>query len=98
MKQFDGHCVAEIGDYSRDGLSQITDTRWDGNGTLYVTVEDLMGGRKPYDRDDLMIRRMRNLAKKALMHPETIKSARVSNRGLTSYNSHYVTFAVSRIA
>lgn len=32
-----------IRDRSRDGLLEITDTHWDHNGTMFVTVRELIG-------------------------------------------------------
>jgi hypothetical protein len=83
-----------IGNTSRDGLLQITETRWDHNGTLYVTVRELIGhgcwiGGLP-------IERMRNLARTAIPHPDKTRSSRVVRRWSHGGCDH-VTFAVSRI-
>jgi hypothetical protein len=83
-----------IGDRTRDGLLEITDTHWDHNGTLRVTVRELIGsgcwiGGLPLDR-------MRRLARTAIPHPEKTKSSRVVRRS-SQYGCDYVTFAVSRL-
>lgn len=86
--------VLTIGDRSRDGLLEIADTRWDHNGTMFVTVRELIGtgcwvGGLP-------IERMRRLARRAIHHPDRTRSSRVVRQ-----HSHdgcdYVTFAVSRL-
>lgn len=84
-----------IGDYSRDGLLQIVDTSWDYNGTLRVTVREMIGGRDSWV-GGLPIERMRRLARRALMYPETIRSSREVGRHYTGACWH-VTFAVSRL-
>lgn len=83
-----------IRDRSRDGLLEITDTRWDNNGTLFVTVRELIGtgcwvGGVP-------IERMRRLARRAIEHPEQTRSSRVVNRFVDG-GCDAVTFAVSRL-
>ncbi len=35
----------EIGDRNQAGTLEIADTRWNGNGTLFVTVRELYGHR-----------------------------------------------------
>ncbi len=83
-----------VGDRSHDGQLEITETRWDGNGTLTVTVRELVGARAwP---DGLPVERMRRLARRALMHPEKTRSARVVKR-LTSSGFDHVVVAVSRL-
>lgn len=32
-----------IGDTTRDGLLEIMDTRWDSNGTMFVTIREKIG-------------------------------------------------------
>lgn len=86
----------EIGSQSRDGLLEVADTRWDGNGTLFVTVRELIGGREGWV-GGLPIRRMRTLARRALQHPETIRSAREVRRSYDG-SSWRVTFAISRVS
>lgn len=82
-----------IGDRSRDGLLEITDTRWDSNGTMFVTVRELIGHNSWIG--GVPIERMRRLARRALMYPEQTRSSRVVNR-FTSGDCDHVTFAVSR--
>lgn len=83
-----------IGDMSRNGLYQITDTSWNHNGTLRVTVREMVGVRLNYltDRD---VRAMRDLARRALMHPGKTRSARLVNKWYAQGGCH-ATFAVSR--
>lgn len=83
-----------IHDQSRDGLLQITDTNWDYNGTLRVTVRELVGGRDSWP-NGLPIAAMRRLARRAIAHPELTRTSRVVN---TFYDQgcYSVTFAVSR--
>lgn len=83
---------AKIGTTTRNGQFVITDTSWDGNGTLNVTVREQIG----QDIDARDIRAMRDLARRALMYPEKTRSARVIRRS-TAYGCRYVTFAVSRL-
>lgn len=83
-----------IGDRSPDGVLEIVDTNWDSNGTLRVTVRELMG--HGCWAGGLPVRRMRTLAKRALSHPEHTRSARVI-RTFTDGGCDYVTFAVSRL-
>lgn len=86
--------ILEIGDTSRDGLLQITDTRWDGNGTLFVTVRELIGTK--CWRGGLPIGRMRRLARRAIAHPNKTRSSRTV-RTWSAMGCDHVTFAVSRI-
>lgn len=87
----------EIGDRSRDGLLEITDTRWDGNGTMYVTVREMIGGMDGWAIPErLVISRMRTLARRAIHHPHTTRSSAVVHR-FTGNRCAYVTFAVSRL-
>lgn len=86
--------VLTIGDRSRDGLLEITDTRWDRNGTLFVTVRELIGsgcwvGGLPVDR-------MRRLARRAIDNPERTRSSRAL-RTWSAQDSDHITFAVSRL-
>jgi hypothetical protein len=83
-----------IGDRSRDGLLEITDTNWDNNGTLRVTVRELVGTGSWVG--GLPIERMRRLARRAIAHPEKTRSARVIRRW-THGDCDHVTFAVSRL-
>ena len=86
--------MKDIGDYSRDGLLQITDTRWDRNGTLFVTVRETMGGNCLIG--GFPIKRGRTLARSALQYPEHTKSSRVTNR-FKDGPCDAVTYAVSRL-
>lgn len=88
-----------IGDYSRDGLLQITDTNWDSNGTLTVTVREMIGQYwEDYGHNlDSTIRRARTLARSAL--PEYTKGQTRSSRVVRKWHANgqsHVTFAVSR--
>jgi len=86
-----------IGDRSKDGLLEITDTRWDGNGTMYVTVREMIGGMDGWALPErLVISRMRTLARRAIHHPHTTQSSAVVARFDSGGCSH-VTFAVSRL-
>lgn len=97
-----------IGDRSRDGLYEIADTRWDGNGTMFVTVtvRELFGKRELEPRD---IRAMRRLARRAISMPHLTKSSRLVNSWYSGINVYapfdsddihvacsHATFAVSR--
>jgi len=86
--------VLTIGDRTRDGLLEIVDTNWNGDGVMRVTVRELIGtgcwvGGLP-------IRRMRALARRAMPHPEKTRSARLI-RTFSDYGCDYATFAVSRL-
>lgn len=80
---------------NRDGTLEIVDTNWDSNGTLRVTVRELVG-HGCYAGD--FIRNARRLARKAL--PEYFegqtKSAKLMRR-FTADSCEHATFAVSRI-
>lgn len=91
MKDINGWKIAEIGDRNPSGLVEITDTRWDHNGTLHVTVRELIG--QPID--DRMLRTMRRLARRALMYPDKTRSSCVERQWWAQGSTH-VTFAVSR--
>lgn len=90
-----------IGDTNRDGLLQITDTRWDSNGTMYVTIREMIGQYwEQYGYDlERVTRQARALARATL--PEYFKgqtrSSRVVRRWYANGQSH-VTIAVSRNA
>lgn len=83
-----------IGDTSRDGLLEITDTRWDSNGTMFVTVRELIGAGCWVG--GLPVERMRRLARRAIAHPDKTRSSRVV-RTWKQGGSDHVTFAVSRL-
>lgn len=83
-----------IGDYSRNGLYQITDTSWDSNGTLRVTVREMIGEREiPKAR----LEAMRRFARRALpeYRPGQTRSAKTVRTWYAQGQSH-ATFAVSR--
>lgn len=83
-----------IGDRSRDGLLEIVDTNWDYNGTLRVTVRELIGHNCWIG--GLPIHRMRRLARRAIDHPDQTRSSRVIRKWVYR-GCDYVTFAVSRL-
>jgi hypothetical protein len=83
-----------IGDTNRDGLLQITDTRWDSNGTMFVTIRERIGSG--CWTGGLPLAQMRVLARRALPHPEKTRSSRVVRRWSHGGCDH-VTFAVSRL-
>lgn len=87
-----------IRDMSRDGLLQITDTSWDHNGTLRVTVREMVGERlHPGERDYReTVRRARRLARRAIMYPEKTRSSRLLRSWYAEGSTHF-TFAVSRL-
>ena len=88
-----------IGDFSHDGMLQITDTNWNSNGTLRVTVREMVGQKwsdYPGGQDNV-IRRARTLARRAL--PEYYKGQTKSSKVIRTWfaqGSSHVTFAVSR--
>lgn len=84
-----------IGDRSRNGLYEITDTNWDHNGTLRVTVRELIG-EPVYRLDAKRIRAMRDLARQAIDHPDKTRSARLIRTWYAQGGSH-AAFAVSRL-
>lgn len=84
----------ELGDFSRNGLYQITCTLWDSNGTLSVTVREMIGERElPKER----LEAMRRFARRALpeYHKGQTRSARTVRTWFADGGSH-ATFAVSR--
>jgi len=86
--------VLTIGDTNRAGDLQIVDTQWDSNGTLRVTVRDLVGigGRL----EGVPLEAMRKLARRAISHPEQTRSARTI-RTFRAEGCDYATFAVTRL-
>lgn len=80
-----------IGDRTKDGLIEITDTNWAGYSLMRVTVRELIGS-KCWDKFPL--RRMRALASRAYPAPFTVRTARVVNR-FASGGSDHVTFLLS---
>jgi len=83
-----------VHDRSRCDLYEITCTRWDGNGTLFVTVRETIGEREISPR---RLAAMRRLARRAIDHPERTRSARTVRTWFAQGSSH-ATFAVSRVA
>lgn len=92
MEIINGEKVATIGDRTRDGLLEITGTSWDSNGTLSVTVRELVGQK--WSKRELA--RARRLARRALMYPEKTRSSRLVRTWWAQGCSH-ATFAVSRL-
>jgi hypothetical protein len=92
---YDSPKVLKIGATTRDGLLEITDTRWDNNGTMFVTVRELIGTGCWVD--GLPIARMRRLARRAINQPELTRTSRVV-RQWSHGGCDHVTFAVSRLA
>ena len=91
MKNINGMLIAEIGDKSRDGLLVISNTDWNHNGTMYVTVRELVG----QEPTKSVIRRARALARRTLSYPEKTRSSRVVRIWFNS-GSWYMEFAVTR--
>jgi hypothetical protein len=83
----------KLGDISRNGLYQITDTSWDSNGTLRVTVRELIGER---GISKARLEAMRRFARRALAHQDQTKSAKTIRTWYNQGCSH-ATFAVSRL-
>lgn len=92
--------IATVGDTDRYGAFEVTRTWWDSNGTLFVTVLDISDDPKSdpsqYATKDL--KRARALARRCLIHPEKIRSARLVRR-FTREEPQKPTleFAVSRL-
>lgn len=83
--------MTEVGMKGRQDPSiEVTETHWNHNGTLFVTV------RSEHEVDTLRLRRMRRLARRALpeYRPGQTRSSRVTSR--EDGTPTYVTFAVSR--
>lgn len=80
--------ILETGDRSRDDMYMITDKSWDSNGTMRVTVRQLLD----MNHHPEMIPAMRRFARRAIHHPDKTRSSRVV---FTSGSS--TTFAVSRL-
>ena len=77
-----------IGDRSRDNMFEITDTSWDSNGTMRVTVRNLLD----MNHHPEFIPAMRRMARRAISMPHLTKSSRVIHIDGSS-----TTFAVSRL-
>lgn len=91
--------IVKIGDRSRDGLLEIADTNWDSNGTLRVTVREMIGGSANDPSAGWVggypLAKMRRFARRAIMYPEkTRKSPEI--RRFHANGQWYSTFAVSR--
>lgn len=83
-----------VGDISRNGMYQITDTSWDSNGTLRVTVRERYGVSMFGPQ---MLEAARRFARRALTehYKGETKSARTIRTWYADGCSH-ATFAVSR--
>ena len=86
-----------VGDTDRDGLFQITNTTWDSNGTMTVTIIETDAGIRASMPHGIEIRRMRRLARRALAHPEITRSSRVLDEDVHE-GRRRVRFLVSRNA
>ena len=86
----------QIGDRSRDGLLRISDTSWDSNGTLRVTVTELIGSGCWTLSEAQLIAKARRFARRALMYPETITGSPLV-RTWHAQGSQHFTFAVTRL-
>jgi len=84
-----------IGTFSRNGLYQITDTNWDSNGTLKVTVREMIGER---EMPKARLEAMRKFARRALpeYRPGQTKGAATVRTWFANGQSH-ATFAVTRL-
>jgi hypothetical protein len=85
-----------IGNTNRAGTLQITDTNWDSNGTLRVTVREMIGGHCWDLSQDKQDRAVRDFARRALMYPEKTRSSRIVRRWYAQGTDHW-TVAVSRL-
>ena len=88
----------EIGDSNRNDTVRITDTRWDSNGTMFVTVREMIGGYESWAGGRrAAVRAMRATARRAIHHQDkTRKSPLV--REWYANGQHHATFAVSRLS
>lgn len=85
-----------IGQGNRADTVRISDTRWDSNGTLFVTVREMIGGYKSWvGGRTAAIKAMRATARRAIHHPERTRSARVVREWYADGQNH-ATFAVTR--
>jgi hypothetical protein len=86
-----------IGDSNRDDTVRVSDTSWDGNGALTVTVREMIGGYNGWiGGRDRALRAMRDTARRALMYPEKTRSTRLVREWYADGQNH-ATFAVSRL-
>lgn len=84
----------EVGDFSRNGMYQITGTMWNMNGGLSVTVREMIGERElPKAR----LEAMRRFARRALpeYYKGQTKSAKTVDTWYAQGTSH-ATFLISR--
>ena len=89
---------AQIGDANRQGTAVIVDTRWDHNGTMFVTVRENVGGFASWRGGKAVaIRTMRSLARRAIAKPELTRSAQVVS-AFRADGCEHATFAVTRLA
>jgi hypothetical protein len=86
----------QIADQSRDGLLRISDTNWDHNGTLRVTVTELIGSNCWTLPQDKLIAKARRFARRALMYPEKTTGSRLVRTWHAEGSQHF-TFAVTRL-
>lgn len=86
------NAIAEIRDRNYADTVEIVDTNWDSNGTLKVTVRELIGEASPGVN---RMRQARRLARRALMYPENTRSSAVIREFYADGSTHW-TFAVSR--
>ena len=79
---------------TRDGLFEVVDTNWDGNGNFRVTVSERIGqsfSDYPFDA----IAKARRLAKGSVPMPHLVKRSTLVNRHRDEAGER-VTFLVSR--
>lgn len=89
--------ITALGDTSKDGLLEIVGTSWDYNGTMKVTVREMIGGFNGWNiPEENIIRRMRTLARSALAYPELTRKSPLVNTWENG-GQIYATFAVSRL-
>ncbi|WP_025157224.1 hypothetical protein [Leifsonia aquatica] len=89
--------VLEVGDGNRADTVRIADTRWDSNGTQFVTVREMIGGYNSWTGGrKVALRAMRATARRAIHYPEKTRSARLVREHHDGAQV-YATFAVSRL-
>ncbi len=91
----------EIGDRTPDGLLEIGDVNWDGNGTFRVTIRELIGGGpKGWTLSEkAMTQKARAFARRAVPMAHLTKSAPAPKGWSqpTKDGSGVITFLVSRL-
>lgn len=87
--------VLQIRDTNRAGTLEVTDTNWDSNGTLRVTVRELFGDHCWDLSSAKQDRTVRDFARRALSHPEQTRSSRIIRKWHAAGTDHW-TVAVSR--